>query len=133
MTECSPVWLSTEEQLRRLADAYTQASVMQKSLGRFHLLSGTAHLRGLLMPWARVPIVFVAQGSLTIGDAALRFRATPPRLFGWQVQEVDSTLTFELTPSDVETVEPFTFPSPVARLFDLPFHPRTYNEIRPRA
>lgn len=121
MTEFSPVWLSTEEQLHRLADAYTQASLVRKSLGRFRFPSGTAHLRGLLMPWARIPIVFVAQGSLTIADTALRFRATPPSVFGWQVQEVDATLTFELTPRDVEMVEPFTFPSPVARLFDLPF------------
>jgi hypothetical protein len=42
-------------------------------------------------------------------------------VFGWAVREVDSTLTFELTPSDIRSVEPFSFPSPVARLFDLPF------------
>jgi hypothetical protein len=53
--------------------------------------------------------------------AALRFRAAPPHVFGWAVREVDSTLTFELTPSDIHSVEPFSFPSPVARLFDLPF------------
>jgi hypothetical protein len=69
----------------------------------------------------RIPIVYVAQGRLTITNSALRFRAAPPQMFGWQVLEVDSTLTFELTPRDIESVEPFTFPSPVARLFDLPF------------
>jgi hypothetical protein len=61
MTEFSPVWLSTEEQLRRLTEAYTEASVVQKSLGRFRLPSGTAHLQGWLMPWARVAIVYVAR------------------------------------------------------------------------
>src|SRR5262245_23682561 len=120
MTEFSPVWISTEEQLRRLADAYTHASLAQKALGRFHFPAGTAHIRGLLMPWMRMPIIFVAQGRLTIANGALRFRATPPRLFGWQVREVDSTLTFELTPSDVRAVEPFAFASPVGQLFDLP-------------
>ena len=120
MTEFSPVWLSTEEQLRRLAEAYTQASVVQKSLGRFPLPSGTAHLQGWLMPWARVAIVYVAQGRLTIANTVLRFRAAPPRMFGWHVREVDSTLTFELTPQDIRTVEPFPLESPVARLFDLP-------------
>lgn len=120
MTEFSPVWLSTEEQLRRLADAYTQASLPQKLSGRYPLPSATAHLRGLLMPWMQIPIVYVSHGRLTIANT-LRFRATPPRVFGWRVRDVDSTLTFELTPSDIRTVEPFTFPSPVARLFDLPF------------
>jgi len=120
MTNFSPVWLSTEEQLRRLADAYTQASLLRKSLGRFRLPSGTAHLRGVLMPWARVATVYVAEGHLTIAKPTLRFRAAPPQVFGWQVEGVDNTLTLELTPRDIRSVEPFTFPSPVARLFDLP-------------
>jgi hypothetical protein len=121
MTEFSPVWLSTEEQLRRLAEAYTQASLLRKFSGRYSLPSGTAHLRGLLTPWMQIPIVYVAHGRITIANTAVRFRGTPPSVFGWQVRDVDSTLTFELTPSDIRTVEPFTFPSPVARLFDLPF------------
>ncbi|HKW12723.1 MAG TPA: hypothetical protein VJO33_20210 [Gemmatimonadaceae bacterium] len=120
MTEFSPVWLSTEEQLRRLADAYTHASLLRKFSGRYPLPSGTAHLRGLLMPWMQIPIVYVAHGRIMFANT-LRFRATPPRVFGWQVRDVDHTLTFELTPSEIQTVEPFTFPSPVARLFDLPF------------
>ena len=121
MTEFSPVWISTEQQLRRLADAYTQATVVQKLLGRYRLPPGTAHLQGLFMPWARVPIVYVAQGPLSMDNVALRFRATSALLFGWRVREVDSTLTLELTPTDIQSVEPFTFDSPVARLFDLPF------------
>jgi len=116
-----PVWLSTEEQLRRLADVFAQASVVEKMLGRYRIPPGTAHARGLLMSWMRVPIVYVAQGRLTITPTAVRFRATPPQMFGWQALDVDSTLTFELTPNDIQSVEPFTFPSPVARLFDLPF------------
>jgi hypothetical protein len=119
--EFSPVWLSTEEQLRRLADVFTQASFVEKTLGRYRVPPGTAHARGLFMSWMRVPIVYVAQGRLTITNTALRFRATPPQMVGWQVLEVDSTLTFELTPKDIQSVEPFTFPSPVGRLFDLSF------------
>ena len=120
MTEFSSVWVSSEEQLRRLADAYTQASLLRKSVGNFRLPPGTAHFRGLLMPWMRVAVIYVAEGHLTITNSTLRFRAVQPRVFGWQVREVDSTLTFELTPTDIQTVEPSPFPSPVARLFDLP-------------
>lgn len=120
MTEFSPVWVSSQEQLRRLADAYTQASALRKSLGNFRLPPGTAHLRGVLMPWMRAPIVYVAQGRLTIANATLRFRAVQPDVFGWRVMEVDSSLTFELTPTDIRTVEPFPLQSPVARSFDLP-------------
>ena len=78
-------------------------------------------MRGLFMSWMCVPIVFVAQGRLTVTNTTLRFRATPPQLIGWQLLDVESTLTFELTPNDIVSVEPFSFPSPVGRLFDLPF------------
>ena len=120
MPEFSPVWVSSEEQLQRLADAYTQASPLRKAIGTFRLPPGTAHLRGRLMPWMRAAIVYVAQGRLTIANSTLRFRAAQPHVFGWQVREVDSSLAFELTPTDIRTVEPFPFPSPVARFFDLP-------------
>src|SRR5262245_26692927 len=83
--------------------------------------AGTAHVRGVVMPWARAPIVYLAQGRLTIAATAVRFRAAPPAVFGWQVLNVDSTLSFELAPGDIQTLEPFAFSSPVARLFDLPF------------
>jgi hypothetical protein len=119
--EFFPVWLSTEEQLRRLVDVFTQASVVEKTLGRYSFPPGTPHARGVFMSWMRIPIVYIAQGRLTITNTALRFRAAPPQMLGWQVLEVDSTITFELTPRDIQSVEPFTFPSPVARLFDLPF------------
>ncbi|MGH9888383.1 MAG: hypothetical protein ACREBE_22805, partial [bacterium] len=108
MTEFSPVWLSTEEQLRRLADAYTQASLLRKAVGRFRFPAGTAHLDGVLMPWSRVPIVYVAEGRMSIANTALHFRAAPPQVFGWRVLEVDSTLRIELTPNDIQSVEPFT-------------------------
>ncbi|HKW47635.1 MAG TPA: hypothetical protein VJN70_09320 [Gemmatimonadaceae bacterium] len=51
----------------------------------------------------------------------LRFGAASSRAFGWKIRDVDSTLTFELTSKDIRSVEPFAFPSPFARLFDLPF------------
>jgi len=114
--EFYPVWLSTEEQLRRVAEAFTQASFVEKSLGRYRLPPGTAHARSLFMSWMRLPIAYVSQGRLTITNTALRFRAAPPQLFGWQVLEVDSTLTFELTPNDIQSVETYTFPSAAARL-----------------
>lgn len=120
MTEFSPVWVSSQEQLNRLADAYAKASLLQKSLGTFRLPPGTAHIRGLLMPWMRAAIVYVAQGHLTMAATTLRFRAVQPRVFGWQVRDVDSSLTFELTPTDIRAIEPFPFPSPVVRFFDIP-------------
>src|SRR5215475_8910707 len=106
MKTFSRVWLSTEEQLHRLADAYTQASLIRKSIGRFQFPSDTAHLQSLVMPWARVPLAYVAQGRLTFDHTAVSFRAEPPRQPGWQVREVYSDLAFELAPSDIRTVEP---------------------------
>lgn len=121
MKEYSPVWISTAEQLDRLDAAYRAATLPGKLLGTFALPEGTSHLRGLLMPWLRLPLVFVAQGRLSLEGGRLAFAPTPFRPLGWLVRGVQHDLRWEIGPNEVAAVEPADFSSPVARLFDLPF------------
>jgi hypothetical protein len=120
LNDFSPVWISTAEQLARLEASYRSASLLAKLLGRFAFPEGTAHVRGIVMPWARVPLVAIAQGRLTVAGDRLTFAATPLRVPGWLVRGMHD-LHWELGRADVVAVDPADFASPFARMFDIPF------------
>lgn len=121
MIEFAPVWVSTAEQLSHLEMTYREASLPAKLLGRYTMPDGTAHLRGVLMPWMRVPIVFLAQGRLTVAGDRMTFASTPLRAPGWFVHGVDPGMHWQLSRAELETVEPMSFSSPFAKFFDIPF------------
>jgi hypothetical protein len=62
------VWLSTDAQIAVLTNAYRSASLATNLLGRYDIPSGVAHVRGVLTPWARIPLAFVIEGELTVTD-----------------------------------------------------------------
>ena len=117
----APVWLSTDEQLGALFTAYAGASIAMKLLGRFHFPPGTAHLRGLFMPWARAPLAFAAVGDLDVGPDLLEFSPRPYAVPGWRVRDLRGDIQFRLARADVLSVEPADMRSPVVRYFDIPF------------
>ena len=121
MEEFSPVWISTTEQLRSLDATFRRASLPAKLLGTFALPEGAPHLRGIVTPWMRVPLVMLAQGRLSVGGGRLTFLATPFRAPGWRVGGVQRDLRWEIDRGELTAVEPADFSSPVAKLFDLPF------------
>jgi hypothetical protein len=117
----APVWFSTDRQLAALAQSYESATMISKLLGRFDLPEDCASLRGILTPWARIPLALQAQGAITLNERLLSFRPAPFRAFGWRTRGLRNDLSFDLSPSDVVAIEPTDFASSVMRAFDLPF------------
>ena len=117
----SPVWVSTDEQVAALSASYTEASTAMKLLGRLHVPPGTAHLRGLILPWSRMPLVFIAVGDLIFHSNVLELSPRGYSLPGWRVRNVRSDIQFRLSSEEVVLVEPGDFRSPVHRFFDFPF------------
>ena len=104
-----------------LVSAYRSASLVTKLTGRYDVTDDVASLRGILMPWMRMPLVLVAQGELSITESGMSFRPVPYRLFGWIARSPHKNLSFALSRRDVLSVEAVDFSSPVMRFFDLPF------------
>ena len=117
----SPVWFTNDKQIEALFCSYESASLLSKIAGRFAFSSDVAHLRGLLAPWMRVPLVLLAQGSLVIGPTELTFHTEPYKAFGWIVRSSYKDLSFAVQRSEVLSVLPADTKSPVMRVFDLPF------------
>lgn len=121
MTRFHPVWFSTDAQVAALTAAYRDASWSTKLLGTFDLPEGVAHLRGRLMPWMRMPLVCVAEGTLEVSDRAVAFSLTEMRLFGWALHGLRTDVAFQLPVSAIAAVEPADVSSPVVRFFNIPF------------
>jgi hypothetical protein len=115
------VWLTTDAQTSALIESYRNASLATKLLGTFDFPKGTAHIRGWLTPWMRIPLVFLAQGELTVGDRRIEFKPRHHSLFGWRMKDVRDDLAFDYTATELVAVESADFSSPVMRFFDLPF------------
>lgn len=120
MTDFAPLWITTDEQLAWMQSSYQQASLATKMLGTYQVPPGRAYLRGLLVPWMRVPLIFVASGRGTVRGTRFEFTPRPHRVFGWLVRGTQDDLRFSLDLADV-TLEAADFASPVAATFDVPF------------
>jgi hypothetical protein len=114
------VWLSTDVQVATLLESYRRASLGARLLGRFNFPDDAAHIRGLIMPWARIPLIFVAEGALTV-DGRVAFVGRRRQVFGWQTVGVRSDLSFEYSASEIVSVDAADMASPVAKFFDVPF------------
>jgi len=76
------VWLSTDAQVSALVDSYRSASLGTKLLGRYNFRNDAAHIRGFLIPCARIPLIFVAEGALTTYRTPCRVcRPATPRVW----------------------------------------------------
>jgi hypothetical protein len=74
------VWLSTDAQIGALTEAYRRVNLATKLLGRFDLPHDAAYVRSFLIPWARLPLVFVAQGRLTVDERTVAFTPCTHRM-----------------------------------------------------
>jgi hypothetical protein len=121
VSEFARTWISTEEQLRVLADSYQGASMLRKLAGAFEFPSSAAHLQGWFMPWMRSPTVFTAVGHLVIGETRIQFRPAAPKLLGWRLRNIDRTLVFDIAATEITAADAYAFKSPFSKMFDLPF------------
>jgi hypothetical protein len=121
VTHFELAWLSTDAQIATVTDAYRHASLPAKLLGTFDIPNDAAHARGVFTPWMRIPLIFVAQGGLTVDERAVVFTPRIQRLFGWRMHGVRSHLSFEYPGSELDAVEPADIQSPVAHFFNIPF------------
>jgi hypothetical protein len=121
MTQFDPVWISTDAQIMALTRAYANGSLVTKLLGTYVLEPEVSHIRGILTPWMRMPLVFVAQGRLTVDTNQCEFIPQRRRMFGWRLRGGNPGLTFRFKASEIAAVSPADFQSPVAGLFDIPF------------
>jgi hypothetical protein len=115
------VWLSTDAQLSTVVENYRRASLGTKLLGTYKFRNDAAHARGLLMPWIRVPLLFLSEGALAVTEHSIVFAGQRHRMFGWRMVGVRSDLQFEHSVSEITSVEVVDFSSPVAKLFNIPF------------
>ena len=121
MTRFEPVWLSTDEQIAAVMRIYTEAPLAAKLLGTFDIPPGVARLHGVLMPWMRTPIAFVAEGKLKTDGQRIAFVPRPFRAFGWRVEGLRPDAAFDIPVSAITAIEPVDLRSPVGRFFDIPF------------
>jgi len=117
----SPVWFTNDRQLDGLVSAYQSSSLLSKMIGRLEMSDDLTSLRGLLMPWMRMPTVMMAQGELRLLDSGISFRPGTYRAFGWRICGPNEHLSFDLGREDVASIEVTDFKSPVMRAFDFPF------------
>ena len=121
MTHFDWVWLSTDAQVTTVIEAYRRASWVTRLIGRYDLPNDSPHARGVFAPWARIPLIFVAQGSLAVDERAVTFNPRVHRVFGWRMHGVRSELSFHYPTVELVGVEPADKQSPVAHFFDIPF------------
>jgi hypothetical protein len=79
MTYFDWVWLSTDAQVTTLIEVYRCATLVTRLIGRYDLPYGSPHARGVFTPCARTPLIFVAQGSLAVGERAVTFSSRAQR------------------------------------------------------
>jgi hypothetical protein len=109
------------EHQRQLVAIYRNSSRLAKFIGAPPLPDGLPHLQYWLLPFARVPIIYFANGRLLASPAGMRFESLPRRLFGANVVNVRNDLNFEVAREAIKTVEPYRL-DPA----DLPFPALSY-------
>ena len=102
-------------------EAYRRASWATRLIGSYDLPNESPHARGIFIRWARPPLIFVAQGSLTVDQNAVAFSPRPRQIFGWRMYGVQSDLSFRYADSELVAVGPADKQLPVAHFFDIPF------------
>lgn len=112
-------WLTTDVQLAALTETYQNASLAAKLLGTFDVGKDVTHIQSWLMPWMRIATVFVTEGVLCVSDQEVRFHSEEYRVFGWRVVG-QRPLSFELSATNILSVDIADFSSPVLKIFDLP-------------
>lgn len=113
------VWISTDAQFAAFDAAVRNASWLTKAIGRYPIRPGAAYISMRFPPW-KIPIVFVANGALSIESNATTFASTPVRkVFGMRYHNVQTDFAFALSGADIRAVEAYEIKSPFLSHFDM--------------
>ena len=117
----APVWLSTIEHLEQLLEIHRSESFLTKVVGLYRIPDGFPHLWYWLAPFARVPIIYFANGRLILVPQGFRFEPVRRMLFMASVANVREDLMLEIRREDICNVEEYALDPE-----ELPFPTRSY-------
>jgi hypothetical protein len=113
------VWVSTDAQFAAFDKAVRDASWLTKIIGRYRIPPGAAYLSAKFPPW-RMPIVLVANGTLSFTGNTITFTSAPMRkAMGARYHNMLDDLAFELSGADICTVETYDATSPFLSHFNM--------------
>lgn len=124
MITFEPVWISTDEHMKKLYAIYKQASTLDKILGIYNLppnFPQAQMVQGLLPFFNRkVPIVAIASGLGEIGDTEFSFQSKPFHIFGSITKNL-MDLEFKLSKDELIEVTHAKADSPIIQYYSTPF------------
>jgi hypothetical protein len=122
----APVWLSNIDHLQRLLEIHRNESFLTKVVGLYRIPDGFPHLWYWLAPFARVPIIYFANGRLILLPQGFRFEPVHRALFMASVANVRSDLVLEIRRDDIRDVneymlDPAELPFPTRSYYNFPW------------
>jgi len=123
----SPVWVSSREHLERFTKIWTEASVLRRVAGLYHIPEGFPYMHATwgILPFGKAPMVMFANGILTVESSRLRFEPRPRprwlRLGGMLERNLDLAFRFDLDHHHIGSIQGFAVPKPFSPYFTLPW------------
>lgn len=116
-TVVDPAWISTTNHLAAFKELVRSTPLYRKMLLGYRLPEGFPAIR-VGLGW--VPTVQIAMGVVTVDEAAIRFRSTPPPPFPRR-RNMIWNLSFELHASRILSVEPTHSDAGPIKYYEPPF------------
>jgi hypothetical protein len=118
-----PVWMSSVAHLERLQELYRETSLWRHALGAYRFPQDFPYFQGLLdlKPLGRVPLHFLRNGELHLGNGGITFVGQPYRTPFMRVVGIPTDGTFSIGFDEVTQVERFDFVAPMSLSTTFPF------------
>ena len=124
MTIFQPVWISTDEHLKKFYAIYNQASILGKMFGVYSLPANYPYVHmfwGIFPIILKVPVVTIASGIGKIDDAKFLFQSKPFNPFGSTTKNL-LDLEFDLDANELTQVTRTKgAESPLVQSYSIPF------------
>jgi hypothetical protein len=122
MIAFEPVWICTDEHIRKFHAIYRQADFIEKMFGAYNFPPGYPymHMGWGLLPFYKFPLVFVASGIGWIQNDSFYFQSRPFNVFGYITRNL-LDLKFGLGAGDQVQVTRAKVESPVLQYYSIPF------------
>jgi hypothetical protein len=108
-----PILVSSINHIDTWADIVHNASWWRRRWGVFTIPPSFPHVVCLFY---RIPVVFFANGTLSIESDMVSFTASCPRSFGVKYRNLLNELHFQLSAGDIKSIERYRNPRPFRRI-----------------